>query len=128
MSDTFTVEQADALLPRIEPLVKEARRVKREIEMIAVNCQSNDTILKQERPRLEKHLTTLTALIENIENLGGYVKDLDVGIIDFLSAFEGRDIFLSWKLGEQQVTHWHELDETFAQRQTIIDLKNIFQE
>lgn len=96
--------------------------------MIAVNCQSNDTILKQERPRLEKHLTTLTALIENIENLGGYVKDLDVGIIDFLSAFEGRDIFLSWKLGEQQVTHWHELDETFAQRQTIIDLKNIFQE
>ena len=51
------------------------------------------------------------------------LKDYQTGLIDFIGRHEGRDVYLCWKLGEEQITHWHELNAGFAGRQPVETLK-----
>jgi hypothetical protein len=121
-SDYLTMEEAEAILPQVHPLLETARQLKREVELIAAGCNYNTLMLEDQRPRIAQLIAQLSEKLEQLEDLGCYVKDLDIGIVDFLSTFEGRDIFLCWRLGERTIKHWHEIDEGFAQRQEIIDL------
>ena len=61
--------------------------------------------------------------VEKLENTGCILKDLEQGLVDFYCKFEGRDIFLCWKLGEDKIKAWHEIDAGFAGRQPIVDLE-----
>lgn len=124
-TDYLTLEQAEALLPKVRPLLENARQLKREIEAIAAGYDYDAVLLEQERPRLERLAAKLRQKLERLEELGCYVKDLDIGLVDFLSRFEGRDVFLCWKLGEAHIRHWHELSEGFPQRQQILDLSQL---
>ncbi|MBR9700693.1 DUF2203 domain-containing protein [Candidatus Woesearchaeota archaeon] len=124
-SDYTTIEEADARLGRVKPILESARRLKREIETIAAGYDYDATLLEHEKPRLQAIAGRLTRKLEALEELGCYVRDLDLGIVDFLTQFENRDVFLSWKLGESRISHWHELDETFSQRQGILDLNQL---
>ena len=49
------------------------------------------------------------------------VKDLDIGLCDFLGERDGRDVWLCWQYGEKQVGFWHELDAGFAGRHPLAD-------
>lgn len=121
-NESLSIEQAEARLPTIRPLLERARGFKREIEGIAAHHNYDSILLEEERPRLKKLAAQLTQTVDALEDLGCYIKDLDIGIIDFLSTFEGRDIFLCWRMGEDRIGHWHEIDESFAQREEIVDL------
>lgn len=124
-SDYVTLEEAEALLPKVRPLLEGARRLKREIETIAAGYGYDAALLEHEKPRLQHLAQKLTGKIDRLEELGCYVKDLDIGLVDFLCQFEGRDIFLCWKLGEPHINHWHEIGEGFAHRQPILDLSQM---
>lgn len=121
-SDYVTIDDAERLLPRVRPLLESARKLKREIETIAARYNYEEALLEVERPRIESLARRLNDKIEKLEEYGCYVRDLDIGVVDFLTKFEGRDVFLSWRLGEQRVAHWHELHEGYGQRQPVIDL------
>ena len=123
--DYVTLQEADALIPNVRPLLESARRLKREIEMIAAGYDYDETLLESEKPRLTALAGRLAAKLERLEELGCYVKDLDTGIVDFLSTFEGRDVFLCWKLGEPTIKHWHEVGEGFSHRKAILDLNQL---
>jgi hypothetical protein len=124
-NEYFSIEQAEERLLTIKPLLEHARLHKREIEAIAASCSYDHILLEEHRPRLAKLAAQLGQTVEALEELGCYIKDLDVGIVDFLSKFEGRDIFLCWRFGEEKICHWHEIDESFAQREEILDLSDI---
>ena len=124
-NDYVTIDDADALLPRVRPLLETARKLKREIETIAARYGYEEALLEIERPRIESLARNLGDAVEKLEDLGCYVRDLDIGIVDFLTKFESRDVFLSWRLGEPRVGHWHELQEGYGQRQEIIDLRQM---
>ncbi len=124
-SDYVTMEKADSLIRRAKPLMEAARRLKREIETIAAGYDYDRVLLEQGRTRIEGLAQRLARKLEKLEEMGCYVKDLDIGIVDFLCRFEGRDVFLCWKLGEPRVTHWHEINEGFAHRQAICDLTQL---
>jgi hypothetical protein len=51
--------------------------------------------------------------------MGIELKDPEQGLIDFRSIREGREVYLCWKLGEERVSHWHEIDAGFAGRQAL---------
>jgi hypothetical protein len=51
-----------------------------------------------------------------IEQLGALVKDLDIGLLDFMARYEGRDVCLCWKLGEDAIRYWHGAEEGFRGR------------
>jgi hypothetical protein len=64
-------------------------------------------------------LDRFQGLIEEIEALGGTVKDYERGCIDFYGEVDGEIVYLCWQRGEDALTHWHRLDEGFASRHRI---------
>jgi hypothetical protein len=57
--------------------------------------------------------------VAELEDLGVVVKDLDLGLLDFLSLRDGEEVELCWRVGEDAVEHWHELGEGFRGRKPI---------
>jgi hypothetical protein len=62
---------------------------------------------------------TLKNCMERIENLGVLVKDLDVGLVDFPTLFRGEEVYLCWRMDEDDIDHWHGVGEGFAGRKPI---------
>lgn len=60
--------------------------------------------------------------IEKIQDLGGVVKDLQKGLVDFYFERGREGVYLCWKRGEEKVTHWHPLRGGFATRRPIEEL------
>jgi hypothetical protein len=61
----------------------------------------------------------LDELIHAIQDIGAIIKDINIGLLDFLALRDGREVYLCWKYGEGDIAYWHEIDDGFAGRQTI---------
>ena len=58
-------------------------------------------------------------LLAALTEVGIVVRDIDRGLIDFPAIIEGREVYLCWQLGEEEVGYWHELDAGFDGRQPL---------
>ena len=133
MSDhTFTLDEAQSLLPVLESLLRTAMNAKKLIEQVEAEQQAlahrlflnGGTYLdvvplarrKAERAKAEQRAKDALA---EIDSIGVQVKDLDIGLLDFPCVVDGRTVLLCWKLGEKSITHWHGTDEGFAGRKPI---------
>ena len=56
---------------------------------------------------------------QELEAIGCVFKGFEAGLVDFYSLREDRPIFLCWRLGEDRIEHWHEIDTGFSGRQPI---------
>ncbi len=133
MSDrTFTLDEAQTLLPVLESLLRAAIDCKQLIE--AVDAEFQDVahrvflnggthldILKLARRKAEreKAIQRIKDSLAEIDAAGVQVKDLDIGLLDFPCEVDGSTVLLCWKLGEKGITHWHTLSEGFAGRKPI---------
>ncbi len=128
----FTVSQAELLLPEIERLLREAiehksqaAQAERELNQALVRIRMSGGSRVSPGPFLaiRARRDTATAALETdlngIQELGGQVKDLDIGLIDFITRYHGQDVCLCWKLGEERIQHWHGLQEGYAGRKRI---------
>jgi len=77
------------------------------------------TDVKTARAMFRGYYEALSDGLERIRALGGDVKDLDLGLVDFPGRREGQDILLCWRLGEKRIQFWHTPDEGFAGRRPI---------
>jgi hypothetical protein len=59
--------------------------------------------------------------VREIEALGCVIKDLDLGLLDFLASRGREQVYLCWRLGEPDIRHWHGLQEGFAGRKPLGD-------
>jgi hypothetical protein len=133
MSDrTFTLDEAQSLLPVLESLLRTAMQAKKVIEESDAEQQAlhhriflNGGMFldivglarrKAERAKAEQRAKDALA---EIDSIGVQVKDLDMGLLDFPCEVEGQIILLCWKLGEKSITHWHGTSEGFAGRKPI---------
>jgi hypothetical protein len=57
--------------------------------------------------------------LAQLQEVGGALKDLDLGLVDFYGLRGGEVVFLCWKLGEERVRFWHTLDSGYAARQPL---------
>jgi hypothetical protein len=130
--ETFDLGQAERLLPQVERLLRAAMEVKqqvsglareqaRQIERIVMQGGSQVDIPRYSRVNRSKEesASRLHQAVEEIENLGCLLKDLDVGLIDFPCRLGEREFYLCWKLGEPNIQFWHNTDEGFAGRKRI---------
>ncbi len=120
----FTVEEANELLPTIEPLLAElldrrARvvRWRDEIEAIAEDLHSD--VGGPVASEMAQEFTIIEHLLEKIQAHGCFVKDMNAGLVDFLAKIDGRDVYLCWRYGEPQVAHYHELHTGYNGRQPV---------
>ncbi len=129
----FSPEKANALIPRLSPLVEELLKKRRDL---AIKLLESDPALRVPPPsfrssrlaglrspfpvpRFGELKSEIVRLIHRIESLGCIVKDIDLGLVDFPSTRSGEPMYLCWKAGEERVTHWHALDEGFSERKLL---------
>lgn len=71
------------------------------------------------REEVARHADRINRYLQELEAIGCVFKGFDAGLVDFCSLREDRPIFLCWKLGEERISHWHEIDVGFSGRQPI---------
>jgi hypothetical protein len=126
----FTVEEANALIPLLAPVLLDLREVYHrfqeavdKIEEFEVRAGQNghgegagglprELDLPPIKHELEQRLNYLSGI-------GVQLKDIEEGVLDFPSRMYGQDVLLCWRLGESEVAHWHSEDDGFAGRRPL---------
>ena len=129
---TFTLQEAQNLLPVLESLLRAAMDGKKLIEAVDNELQDlahrvmmsggllvNVVHMARRKAEREKAIRRVKDTLAEINAIGVQVKDIDIGLLDFPCKVEGRIVLLCWKLGEQGITHWHTSSEGFAGRKPV---------
>ena len=130
MTRYFTREEAEALLLEISSVLRKIqegrermRASEEELEILQVQAMGNGHHLFERIMRLQSEIAAavqaLRAAIEELLEFGCELKDPDTGLIDFLSLRDGREVYLCWRLGEERIRFWHDLEGGFAGRQLL---------
>lgn len=127
----FTLQEAQKILDEIKYEIKRIIELKASLDLInSVDIEYTDEYAGNydeiDFTKMNKEFHKLAhefySKIEVIENKGCVLKDLDEGLIDFYSIYNGREILLCWKYGEHNIEYWHDLDSGFTGRQHVKNL------
>ena len=120
---TFTVQEANALLPNVRIIVGKIQRAHRQLSTYREEAKKAAEAAEQGGGGLTdgvayaSALTDLTLQLAELEALGVQLKDFERGLVDFPSLREGRIVLLCWQLGEgDELEWWHDVDAGFAGR------------
>jgi hypothetical protein len=132
MPDYFTRDEAESLIPRITPMLREIQQLRRaqltHDEAVAADRAKvlGNGHMPPEKLR-EHQLGSVSAeqhivrLVRALSELGILIKDLDTGLVDFPTLRQGREVYLCWQLDEPHISWWHEVETGFAGRLPLED-------
>ena len=123
--DQFTLDEANALIPWLAEKFQNLNLVRQ--EYVSIQERMNDPRINSgneiEVSELKSTLDQLARLleegVEEILDQGIIVRDMSLGLVDFPSLRDNRDIYLCWIGGEVRVDYWHEVNQGFSHRQPI---------
>lgn len=132
MPEYFTRAEAEALLPRLDPLLRELRdqraslrRVEERLGELQARMRGNGHALQGEFGQMRAAAAALVQGINEgvrqIHQWGVVVKDLEMGLVDFPALRAGQEVYLCWRLDEPSVAWWHPMDGGFATREPLED-------
>jgi len=129
----FNLEEANGLVPRLTLEFARLARLREEISAIArelggaevaVGFLEHKRTPEASQTRSAEQLRALAddvnRTLERIQELGCVVKDVELGLVDFYGAVEGKRVFLCWQFGEGSVGYFHGLDEGFSERRPLM--------
>lgn len=125
-----TLEQAERNLPEIEECLKKIINLSESISVlqsVEISFDNEyDEIFAETKTNQEFHKLSseLHKELHKLIKMGCIVRDVNVGLVDFFSKFEGREIFLCWEMGEERISHWHEIAEGYEMRKPIFEIYN----
>ena len=110
----FTLEEANQTIIHIRPLMAEL--LKRRARVVSCrpyllnaleDLHSNTgsalaTTVAQDFAAMER-------LLARIKAYGCVIKDINVGLVDFLTERSGREVYLCWRFGEEGISFYHDL-------------------
>jgi hypothetical protein len=88
----------------------------------AAGAETDEDEAQVIRLRMQGIVDQMAAAVARIDGLGITLRDIERGLIDFPALAGGRQVWLCWELGEQDVAFWHELDTGFGSRRPLIEL------
>jgi hypothetical protein len=125
----FTLAEAERTLPLVRRIVADLmseyprwRAAVGRFELLSAGARADwgETV---EQATARDEVTAAAARINDylkeLEAIGCVFKGFDAGLVDFYTLRDDRPVFLCWKLGEERITHWHEIDSGFSGRQPI---------
>lgn len=140
MTDTertyFTADEANKMLPLVQRIVRDIVDLYRDVherrerlEMLrrrsGASRRTETTPYSEEVEHMEQEIDRdidrLNDFTSELHRLGVELKDPVQGLVDFYARMDGRDVYLCWKLGEDEVGYWHELDGGFGGRQSLLE-------
>jgi hypothetical protein len=132
LSKTFTLHEAQTLLPVVEALLLRAQAAGARADELETEMQQlsqrifmsggmhvNVAQAAKRRADREKALQEARDTLVEMDEIGVQVKDLEKGLLDFPSVMDGRDVLLCWKLGEKEIGYWHTPEDGFAGRKPL---------
>jgi len=126
----FDIKRAETLVPSLSMLVRRAQELKIELDQrerllrrqLLAGGETDDGFEFQtydaERNNLEDEFYKV---VEKLESTGAILRDVEDGIVEFYSKFEGQDVFLSWQVGERKIKHWRTPE--MEQRAKILEMR-----
>jgi hypothetical protein len=119
----FTLEEASAMLPRIEPVLLELREQRDRLtdaeahELLSDAAPGNGG--GEPGRSVGEAFLRVRELLGELTSAGIVLRDIDRGLIDFPAIREGQEVYLCWQLGEERIEFWHELEAGFGGRQPL---------
>ena len=124
-SDQFTLDEANALVPWLAETFRKLELVRQEyvtlqerISELAKRSGSNDETA-QLAASTELLARQIEEAVEEILDRGIIVRDVAIGLVDFPSQREGREVYLCWIGGEERIDFWHETNRGFSHRERL---------
>ena len=126
----FTLEAANELLPILNELLGELQRRRDHATEIEVQIDALELVSDSEGATARRELEQLVTkhrrlvgefydVVDQIHSYGCFLKDADMGLVDFYGTVDGRMVYFCWRLGEAQVSFWHEIGQGYATRQPL---------
>ena len=129
---TFTLDEAQSLLPVLESLLKRAIEGKQFAEeaesgrselarriYLSGGMKVDVSIAAKQRVEMEAHLQRVRESIAEIDSIGVQVKDLEAGLLDFPCRLDDEVVLLCWRMGEPAIEHWHTVEAGLQGRQPV---------
>jgi len=120
----FTVAEANDVLPQLSRVL---RSLQERFRWLNGNRQTVTFLVAEYNivnespvdPRYFGTLMVVRGALREVEKIGAQVKDIGTGLVDFPAKLNGRDVLLCWRLGEDRVRYWHDLESGFSGRQPL---------
>jgi hypothetical protein len=124
MARYFTLKEANAALEQLRPLVEQMLEIRR--ELLSLQPELEPVLQKalgnggsRAASQASVYFEQLREIIDRIQESGVEMKDVNSGLLDFRSLREGREVYLCWRFGEDEIRYWHDIDAGFAGRQPL---------
>ena len=120
----FTLLQANRALPLVQRIVADIVRQYKKVCALEERCHiRRPNVTEEEQGVLRRDYTNelfkLRNLSEELRAVGCELKDWRMGLVDFLSIHDGREVELCWRLGEERIEYWHDIETGFSGRQLV---------
>lgn len=140
---TFSLEEANQILDSIKNHVEDIVEINKKILHTSKDVETlfdiwGNTVMEKNNPDNNLYIEMiergaflseeLKMKINEVEETGCYIKDLKLGLIDFPYEHQGKTVLLCWKVGEDEIRHWHDIHAGFSSRKPIEDLKPVSKE
>jgi len=129
---TFTIDEAQSLLPVLESLLKRAIEGKQSAEeaesglselarriYLSGGMKVDVGSVAKRRVEMEAHLQRVRESVAEIDSIGVQVKDLEAGLLDFPCRLDDQVVLLCWRMGEPAIEHWHTVEAGLQGRQPV---------
>jgi hypothetical protein len=129
---TFTLDEAQSLLPVLESLLKRAidgKKAAQEVESnlselarriyISGGMRVDSSMVVRQRAEMEAQIQIVRESVAEIDAIGVQVKDLEAGLLDFPCRVEEEIVLLCWRMGEPAIVFWHTADSGFKDRKPV---------
>lgn len=129
---TFTLDEAQSLLPVLDALLKralEGKQAAEEVETCLADLNRRIYLsggmkvdiagVARKRAEMEEHLQRVRETLTEIDTIGVQVKDLETGLLDFPFRLDDQVVLLCWRMGEPTIDHWHTVESGFKGRQPV---------
>ena len=120
----FSVEEARAWLPELRRRFGEIRALYSEIETLREDYERVQALIRMnghspKETQFESRLAALRDMVLEITSAGIEIKDMARGLVDFPHMRDGEEVFLCWELSEDDLTHWHRIEDGYPGRKSL---------
>jgi hypothetical protein len=129
MTKYFTVAEASRTLPLVKRIVADItalypkwRELVYQYELVAAKSRPEWGESPEQidlRRQIDEVAWSINGYLKELDQVGCVFKGFEVGLVDWYGQIDGRDVFWCWKLGEERIGHWHEVEAGFAGRQAL---------
>lgn len=119
----YTPAEANAMLPRLAPLISQLQEAKAELtdaeahELLSDSAPGNGG--GEPGRQVGEGFLEVRRVLGALEEAGIVIRDIDRGLLDFPALIDGREVYLCWEQGEDEVAHWHELGAGYGGRKPL---------